>query len=145
MTYLLPSQRPVCPDLRAKRQVLSSPDTDLREYRFILGRAVAFAKNRSKVAGHAFDLTPEFLVELVVAQNFRCAMTRMHFRVRLPERRRNPLKPSIDRIIVDGGYTRDNVRVTTTIANIARADFGDDIFYAMCEAGAQMARERKAA
>ena len=87
-------------------------------------RARWWAKKR----GVAYDLTPEWVAERL--ELGRCEATG------LPlvfdqiggdgGSRTHPFSPSLDRIKQGGGYTRENVRVTAFIYNVARSDFADD-------------------
>lgn len=90
------------------------------------------------------DITIEYLRELFIAQRGRCALT--GFPITAEHRFqsvRNPLAPSIDRMDGDLGYRRGNVQIVTTIANVAKSDFGEDAFYEMCAAAVHHQRYGK--
>lgn len=91
------------------------------------------ASTRSKEKGMAFDLTYDFLCQLFVGQNGLCAMTGIKMTtIKKYDCRRNPFAPSIDRIDSSEGYIVGNVQYVTAIANIAKSDYGEAPFYAMC-------------
>lgn len=61
---------------------------------------------------------------------------------KLPNSRVQPWAPSLDRLDSDGGYIIENVRVVTTMANLAKNRFGDDEFYRMCSEATMYKAER---
>jgi hypothetical protein len=95
-------------------------------------------KNRAKEKNLAFDLTPSFLQDLFDSTGGLCQQTGIPFDMTLgTKKNRNPLRPSIDRISSDGGYTQDNVRVVLTLVNIAKSDFSDDVVNKVIKAWAE--------
>ncbi|MBC24421.1 MAG: hypothetical protein CMJ32_10970 [Phycisphaerae bacterium] len=102
--------------------------------------AVARARKRATRKNVLFQMTEEMVIELLRQQRCRCALTGMTFAFGAHEGGlRNPRAMSLDRIIPVGGYVPGNVRLITTMANVARSDWGDDEFFEMCRA----AMERK--
>jgi hypothetical protein len=96
------------------------------------------ARGRAAERAWGFDLTVDYLVALCDEQGSRCALTGMPFRMAMVAGVRNPFQPSIDRIDITQGYVVGNVRLTTVIANVARAEFGDEPFLEMCRAAVRM-------
>jgi hypothetical protein len=85
--------------------------------------------NRKNIA---FNLTTDFLNDLFVKQNGRCALTGVPF----PSADQTALSPhtlSIDRIIPSYGYTVGNVRLVTYIVNCALNKWGEESLYEMCK------------
>lgn len=72
-----------------------------------------------------FDLEPIQIFTMMKATDFRCAVSGIRFsRTMVPGRWRDPWAPSIDRIENRHGYTTDNVRVVSLIANTAMNAWG---------------------
>jgi hypothetical protein len=97
-------------------------------------RMVSRAKVFAKRSGVEFDLTKEWVAERLAAG--RCEVTGILFDLgpNPNQCRSNPFQPSLDRIKAGGGYTKDNVRVTVFIFNVARSDFGDEALVTMASA-----------
>jgi hypothetical protein len=103
----------------------------------MLGRARARAEKNH----WDFNLTPKGISEMLRAQECRCAVSGVRFDLApIDTGGRRPMCPSIDRIDNRAGYVLGNIRLTTTIVNIAMSDWADADFFAMCEA---VARERE--
>ncbi|QKV17813.1 hypothetical protein [Oricola thermophila] len=102
------------------------------------------AKDRARRKGIKFDLTPEDVIEILEKQDGKCAVSGMFFDTSKYPRKggAGPFRMSLDRINNAGGYTRDNVRVTTVIVNMARLNWSDDDFHRMCAAVARNSRAR---
>lgn len=80
-------------------------------------------KNRSKSKDIEFDLTNEWIEELI---SNGCSLTGIIFNLADV---RHPYSPSIDRIDSSKGYTKDNCRIIVTIANYAKNEWNDEILY----------------
>jgi hypothetical protein len=108
---------------------VSTPD----KLRVVLGRA----RRRAKKQGMPFSLTPHDVAELWESQRGLCALCLLPFS---DEREGTsfvrPLRPSLDRIVPADSYHRPNVRLTHAQCNMARNEWGDERFAAMCRAGA---------
>lgn len=98
------------------------------------------AKDRTKKRGknHEFDITLDFLMELLEKQDGLCAvsgikmLTTTH-RDECPEDMRvNPNKLSIDRIDSKRGYTQDNVQLVCCWVNLMKLDVSIDVFKERC-------------
>lgn len=82
-------------------------------------------RNRAAKAGREFDLTEEFLMELL--SPMVCSVSGIQLEYEWTgEGRTNPWAPSVDRIESPGGYTMDNVRLTCWAYNQAKSDWADD-------------------
>jgi hypothetical protein len=86
---------------------------------------------------HETDLDLPFLVELWDRQNGRCALSGRL--LELPpttqaweDRKRDPWKPSLDRIDSSKGYLKGNVRFVTVIANSAKQVWDDETVVEFC-------------
>lgn len=90
-------------------------------------------RNRAEKQGRAFDLTEEFLGELL--EPMTCAATGIALTYDWGgEGRTNPWAPSVDRVDSLLGYTMDNVRVVCWAYNTAKSDWADDVVVALARA-----------
>lgn len=89
------------------------------------------AKERSPKNGVDCNLTKEFLLSMLLEQEYCCAVTGISL---VSDTRghgvgfQNRYGASIDRIDSSGGYTTDNVRIVCNRINIALGDLTDDQF-----------------
>ncbi|MHC2867923.1 hypothetical protein ACVIYH_009056 [Bradyrhizobium diazoefficiens] len=91
--------------------------------------AVKGARQRAATKGIQFDLSTDWVLEQVEAQNFKCCLTSIPFYMATESKSfRNPFAPSIDRIDPSGGYTKTNVRIVVFAINVMLMDWGQDIF-----------------
>jgi len=92
------------------------------------GRARALlkgARQRAERAGLEFTITQEWVVERI--QRGACPLTGSLYDLQLAEGSRcNPNAPSLDRIDNSKGYTRENTRVITWQANVAKSEFTEE-------------------
>lgn len=100
-----------------------------------ISQAMSRAKTRSKKKNVPFDLTTADLFDLLERQDYRCGVSRVRFEVkRFALGARCPNNISIHRINPAKGYVSGNIRLVTTIVNIAISDFGEAEFLKMCRA-----------
>jgi len=94
-------------------------------------------RNRSKKKKFAFDLELSDLHQLYDDQEGKCALSgqEMTFIHKRGKRQftRHPTNASLDRIDPKGGYTKDNIQLTTNVCNIAKMDLTEEMFIDMCE------------
>lgn len=88
---------------------------------------------------HETDLDLPYLKALWEQQGGRCALSGVQMEIppttgAFDARRRDPLKPSLDRIDSSKGYLKGNVRFVTMIANFAKQGFSDDVLIEFCRA-----------
>lgn len=81
------------------------------------------ARENAKAKGRLYSISPELVCELFEQQGGRCAVTGMSFDY--AETYRNPFAPSLDQITPGAGYTPDNIRIVTVIANTAMNGWGE--------------------
>jgi hypothetical protein len=96
------------------------------------------AKRRSRKYNRDFDLTLEFLEELWIKQNGKCAATGLildtkYLQTKKQKKNKNPYQASLDRIDNSKGYTKDNIRFVCYMFNIARNDFTDEQVLDFCK------------
>lgn len=96
------------------------------------------AKRRSVAKGRDFHMTQEMLDSLWERQAGKCAVTGIPLVVENDtashDNCRNPFGPSVDRIDTTRGYELDNIRLTTTIANLALGNWGEEPLRKFAEA-----------
>lgn len=90
------------------------------------------AKDRALKAGIPFNLTLEFLEELWIKQEGKCALSGlpMTFELKLG---RIPTNVSIDKKNRLLGYTQDNVQLVCMAANQAKSDMSEEELYNLCK------------
>lgn len=81
-----------------------------------------------------FDITSEYLVDLLHKQNYQCALTGwiLEFTSGGDFDGRNPLGCTIDRIDNSKGYIKGNIQLVCCIANITRNKLKIDQFIDLC-------------
>jgi hypothetical protein len=110
---------------------------------------LVLAKDRNKKRGknHEFDITVDFLMELLEKQDGLCAMsgikmlTTTHRDERSEDDRVNPNKLSIDRIDSKRGYIQDNVQLVSCWVNLMKLDISIDVFKERCKLISSFVRE----
>lgn len=84
-------------------------------------------RTHSKARGIPFEITKADVYKVMQAANFRCAVSGVAFSQKVPGSvGPDPWSPSIDRIDNHHGYVRGNIRVVSTIANMAMNRWGYD-------------------
>jgi len=92
-------------------------------------RLVEQTKSRhTKRWSQGFDLTPEYLHEVLEKQGGRCAWLGVELRTRLGGSFRYPDQVSLDRIDNAQGYTKANTMLVCQAANLARCDAPVEVF-----------------
>src|SRR3990167_696828 len=74
---------------------------------------------RAKKSGRAFDLTIDFLEQLFAKQRGLCHWLGIPMQASVEKR--EPRRPSVDRLDNSRGYTQDNVVLTCMFANLGRS------------------------
>lgn len=107
-----------------------------RTYEEITGAFFGQIQRSAAVRGMSFRLTPQYLWELFLKQERRCALT--GWNLVMPKHKVKGTA-SLDRIDSSKGYTKDNVQWLHKDVNIAKQDTKEDQFIFMCTA---IARKR---
>jgi hypothetical protein len=95
-------------------------------------------KNRAKHRGIEFELSKEFMWELLEKQQFKCALSGLdiHLSTKLNKSRTNPeyslITASLDRINSDKDYTEDNVQWIHKDINKMKNAFDQSYFIQIC-------------
>lgn len=92
-------------------------------------RALDHARARAVKKGLPFNLTLDWLLSQLDAQECRCALTGIEFHAEHEVAARvHPFTPSLDRISPSQGYTTENVRIVIFALNAMLLDWGEEIF-----------------
>lgn len=84
-------------------------------------------RTHSKARGIPFEITKADVYKAMADADFRCAVSGIAFSKRAPgDSNPDPWSPSIDRIDNRHGYVRGNIRIVSTIANLAMNRWGYD-------------------
>jgi len=97
---------------------------------------LSIAKLRANRKGWQFALVPSDILGILERQDGRCAISGMMFDIN-PRPRSGAKRPfcmSIDRLKNSAGYTPENVRITTVIANMSLLNWDVNDFRKMCVA-----------
>lgn len=120
---------------------------DFRSFAFLNGALprkvsgmLSKAKSRAAKKNVGYSLNAEWLRSQWKAQDGRCALSGVLLDFENVVGR-NPNFPSIDRIDSGGGYTPENCRLVTVIVNLARLDWSDADFLAMCRSVAKESKD----
>ena len=105
------------------------------DYRIRCSRLSHIAKNRAKKINCAFDLSPEFIINMWEDQQGRCALSGREFDLTKPKPhekvRSNAV--SLDKIDAQKGYTKDNVRLVCFQVNGALNQYGEKELISLCK------------
>lgn len=93
-------------------------------------------RTRAKARKQEFGLTPTDILELLNANQWRCALSGLPLDVNTVALNSwaGPFRPSIDRISNRRGYVRDNVRIVCVMANIALNEWGEEALMKLVDA-----------
>jgi len=93
------------------------------------------ARTRARERGIPFDLTYEYVLQLSIESNGKCALSGLPFD--LSERKkffRRPYAASLDRIEAAKGYVKGNCRLVCMCVNFAMSNWGQTILFEMARA-----------
>jgi hypothetical protein len=104
------------------------------EFNALKNRVKAKAKD-GRVMG--FNLTPEYIQKVFNECNGKCVLTGLDFSMELgTKKKRNPSRPSVDRISSSKGYVKGNIQIVLAIVNTMKMDYTDDILHPVIKAWA---------
>ena len=114
---------------RARARAYSKVDRKKQEITTngIITNILKRVKNSATNRGFANNLTREYIEELIIKSEGKCALSG----VVMSTKHNDPLKVSIDRINNKRGYVKGNVRLVTVVANRARNSGSDKDLLAM--------------
>lgn len=90
------------------------------------------AKANAKRRDLLFTLSLDWIVEAVGAGNCQVTGLPFDFHTKHPTRLR-PFAPALDRFKPRLGYTDENCRVVCNAFNVAKSDFGENVFRVIAE------------
>jgi hypothetical protein len=97
-------------------------------------RVFSAAKRRAKQREQAFAISLENVIELMRAQDYRCALSGIAFRHEdKGDLSRAPFRPSLDRIRSREGYVPGNVRLVLVAVNFALSDWGEEVLFEIAD------------
>lgn len=82
------------------------------------------AKRHARTKGLDFTITEQDLIEINEKQGNKCAISGLSF---------GDFKPSLDKIDASGGYTKDNIQLTTIDVNKMKGIIEHDRFIELCK------------
>lgn len=95
-------------------------------------------KTRAKTKDLKFDLTPEYIQKKFDECEGKCAITKFPFSMEMGTKgKRNPYRPSVDRINSNKGYVKGNIQVVLAIVNTMKMDYTDDILHPVIKSWAE--------
>lgn len=123
-----------CNDCKKKQnQERRNNYSDDRKIEALLISRFHGAKDRAKNKDIPFDLTLEFLKELLIRQNYKCAISDLELTFNL-DNGRNPFNVSLDQIDPNKGYVKENIQLVCMSVNQLKSDFDMDTVIKICSA-----------
>ncbi len=92
---------------------------ETKSFRRWLGRCLRAARHGDKKRCRRFDLTIDYLVEMLAAQNFKCAVTG----IPLTHEFNDLCSASVDRLKCSEGHVMGNVHIVCMWVNLARKHY----------------------
>lgn len=114
----------------------------------VTGEYFGTVKKNAESAGRVFSVTIEFLTELLIKQDFKCALSDMPISLHYRSRFRDPITgtcktflsksqlgntASLDRIDNTKGYSEDNVQWVHRDVNFMKQEFTQRRFISVCK------------
>ena len=94
-------------------------------------------KTRAKTKDLKFDLTPDYIQKKFDECEGTCAITKLPFSMEMGTKgKRNPFRPSVDRINSNKGYIKGNIQIVLAIVNTMKMDYTNDILHPVVKAWA---------
>ncbi len=106
--------------------VLANLEDRVDEFRAHMQWMLNSAKSRSASKGLPCAITRDDVIDMMIRQGGRCAVSGKIFSAEKTNSYRRPYMPSIDRIDNRRGYEPDNCRLVCVIANYAMGEWGEE-------------------
>lgn len=94
------------------------------------GQRIRFALETIKSKNRNCEIDENFIVDLIVKQNNRCALSGILFS--------EAALPSIDRIDSTKDYTKNNIQIVIMEINYMKRSMSQDLFISLCKAVGRM-------
>lgn len=82
------------------------------------------ARSWAKKGGFGFSITPEYVMSVLVKQDYRCNILKS---LLLEHVGKSPVSMSIDRIDSNKGYVEGNIQLVSLFANLGKRSFSQEI------------------
>lgn len=117
---------------KGKWQYISGRVTTESQYKLISGNWERYISRLLARSERRAVLTREEVMELLKAQEYRCALSGVPLTCTLEKGTRAPANASLDRIRAGGPYTIDNLQLVCRVLNSWRSDTPLDEFVDWC-------------
>jgi len=99
-----------------------------KDFKHVLMQSLNRIMTKSKKANKLCDLTLEFLEDKLRTQDFKCIKTGIPFIISTGKKinGRSPWSISIDQIIPNKGYTKDNIQLVCLMYNLCKGVWSDE-------------------
>lgn len=124
-------------ECKGKHKYQSGKITTKIQYSYISGNWERYLNRLTFKRRRDVGLTAEVLMDLLVSQNYRCALTGKEMTCILEVGSKCPTNASIDRKNAGGPYTKDNVQLVCAAVNSFRVNMPIAEFVAWCKAVAE--------
>jgi len=124
-------------ECKGRHKYQSGNLTTKSQYSYISGNWNRYLNRLTFKRRREGGLTVEVLMEILVSQNYRCALTGKELTCILEVGSKCPTNASIDRKNAGGPYNRDNVHLVCAAVNSFRANMPIAEFVAWCKAVAE--------
>jgi hypothetical protein len=107
------------------------------EYTALKARVAAYEK-KGKIL--RFNLTADYIQNLFDSCEGKCQVTGLPFSMEIGTKtKRNPYRPSVDRIDSNKGYVKGNIQIVLAIVNTMKMDYTNEIIHPVVQAWASKA------
>jgi hypothetical protein len=113
-------------------------------YEYVSGMIYGNIVKRAKQNNREFDLTIKFINDLLIKQDFKCALSGLPISINTHRinYKYQETTASLDRIDSSKGYTKDNVQWVHKYINWIKLDFSQEEFIQLCQAVAKNQRKK---
>ena len=131
-------QKYCSPKCKGKVKYLTGVASTEEQYKKISGDWEKYFLRLCTKKRRGDGLTPKLLMDLLHAQEYRCALSGEEMTCRLEKGKKFPTNASIDRIDAGGEYSRENIRLVCKAVNQWRGDLDTNEYIRFCHKVAQL-------